>query len=423
MKRKQKSIDALILDITEYQKRIYRSGSTISKYRHKWMKVKAFMQRSGLSVYNKDVEVAFLHSALGKYEYKNLSIKDKTLVNVVKQLLEFQNTGEILSGRKAKTHREKFPFDGQLGAFIEGYIKIVTAEKKSTESTIYNYNFYLNQFNTYLASKKVTQINKIDINVVNEYLRQLYPNHVAAKYNAIKIIKHFMHDMYEQGKTSLDFSLMIGNVNYRNQSRLPSTFSSEEIKRLLSSVDRASPKGKRDYAILLIAIRLGLRCSDIVNLQFKDINWEKSSIVLLQQKTGKKIEFTLFADVGNAIIDYLKYGRPISKDKHVFLQLLSPYKNMVSHDIGNLLKPYLVRAKINCKNRKHGPNVLRHSLASRMLADGTPLPIISEALGHSDSKSTQFYLRIDCSSLRNCALDIPLVPDSFYKKEGGVYGK
>lgn len=421
MRKKQPTIESLISDIDEYQKSILRSDSTIMHYHQKWMKVKLFMERSELTVYDKAVETSFLHSVLGNYDYNKLSVKDKTLVNVVKQLLFFQETGAIEFGPRKKRPEEKYPFTGELGAFIKGYIEKTISEKRLTKSTSISYYLYLDRFNAYLESKKINHIKELNTSVINGYIAQLYPDCLAARYNAVKIIKHFLHDMYLQGETCQDFSLIIENVNYRNQPHLPTTLSVAEVERLLSSIDRSNPKGKRDYAILLLAARLGLRCSDIVRLQFSDIDWEKSLVTLFQQKTGKMIELTLLPDVGNAIIDYLKYGRPVSADKHIFLQLLSPYKNMVTHDIGNLLKPYMVRAGINCKNRKHGPHILRHSLASQLLASGTPLPIISETLGHASSETTLFYLRIDSANLRKCALDVPPVPSSFYEKEGGVY--
>jgi len=421
MRNKQLTIESLISDIDEYQKRIHRADSTISHYHQKWMQIKLFMKRSGFTAYNKAVETLFLHSVLGDYDYNKLSVKDKTLVNIIRQLLVFQETGVIECGPKKKKAEEKYPFTGELGAFIKGYIEQTISEKRLTKSTTISYYLYLDQLNTYLRSKKINHINELNLSVINQYITQLYPDRLAARYNAVKIIKHFLHDMYLRGEMQHDFSLVIESVNYRNQPHLPTTLSVEEVERLLSSVDRSSPKGKRDYAILLLAARLGLRCSDIVHLQFRDIDWEKSLVTLFQQKTGKMIELTLLSDIGNAIIEYLKYGRPVSTDKHIFLQLLSPYKNMVTHDVGNLLKPYMVRAKINCKNRKHGPHILRHSLASQLLAGGTPLPVISETLGHASSGTTLFYLRIDSASLRKCALDVPPVPFTFYKKEAGVY--
>jgi|GEM_PF-3218419 len=147
--------------------------------------------------------------------------------------------------------------------------------------------------------------------------------------------------------------------------------------------------------MLLLAARLGLRALDIANITFNNINWECNKITLVQSKTGKEIELPLLANIGEAIIDCLKYGRKNSTLPQIFLYTRAPYAALsgsaVSACITHLIEVY----GVNTEERKHGLHSMRHSLASRFLENREPLPVISEALGHQKTSSTMFYLRID----------------------------
>ena len=111
---------------------------------------------------------------------------------------------------------------------------------------------------------------------------------------------------------NIDFSGIIPKDNYKKQAKLPSTYSPKEIEMMIGSINRATANGKRNYAIVLLAARLGLRASDIANLKFENLLWEQCTIVLNQYKTGKKIELPILPEIGDAIIDYMRYGRPKS---------------------------------------------------------------------------------------------------------------
>ena len=112
------------------------------------------------------------------------------------------------------------------------------------------------------------------------------------------------------------------HIKLRKKERIPSYYTTEEIKVIENSVSRSSALGKRNYAMILLASRLGLRASDIMSLKFSDIDWDNDLIRLRIQKTGKTIELPLLADVGNAIIDYLRYGRPASTSQTYFYQVV-----------------------------------------------------------------------------------------------------
>jgi integrase len=171
----------------------------------------------------------------------------------------------------------------------------------------------------------------------------------------------------------------------------------------------------------LLASRLGLRASDIAHLTFSNIDWENSTIALSQFKTGKKIELPLLTDVGEAIIDYLKYGRKKSGSPKVFLYTRAPFTAMANAAVASVIGRTVNASGVDTTGRKHGAHALRHSLASRFLENREPMPVISEALGHQHTSTTMSYFRIDVGALRECALIIPLVDTSFYEQKGGAF--
>jgi integrase len=171
-----------------------------------------------------------------------------------------------------------------------------------------------------------------------------------------------------------------------------------------------------------MAARLGLRASDISKLKFENLHWNTSTIEIAQFKTGKELVLPLLPDVGNAIIDYLKYGRPKSAEPYVLLMERPPYGHFTtSNVVTHVVQRAFINAGIDIKGRRFGPHSLRHSLGFRMLEQSTVLPVISEVLGHESTKSTRYYLRIDLKSMRQCMLDVPPVPTGFYEQKGGVF--
>src|SRR5690606_16535955 len=135
----------------------------------------------------------------------------------------------------------------------------------------------------------------------------------------------FMRYLFKQNLTVIDYSTKIPRYKTVAQPKIPSLYSKEEVERLLASVDRSSPIGKRNFAIILFAARLGLRASDISRLKFENINWDTNTIAINQVKTGKQLQLPLLPDIGNAVIDYLQYGRPDSEEPYVFLTGRPPY--------------------------------------------------------------------------------------------------
>ena len=418
MESKKQTIDNLLNAVFNYMQDIHRSRRTFYRYRSKWQKVKDFMREHKIKYYDAEVEKAYLTSVLGDFDYNSLNQKEQELVNVIEVLSEFQNEGRILLGTR------KYPsklFNGDTGNIIKKFIDHRETTLRLSKNTIKNYFFHLYPFNCHMNSRGVKQISDVKPSDIMSYIEQMDPHTLAKNHCSLNLLRIFFRYLFEHTILPVDYSSIIPKNNYRSQPKIPSTFTDEEIEALLKAIDRGSPKGKRDYAIILLATKLGLRASDICELSFENIIWESNFITLNQNKTGKMLKLPLLPEIGNAIIDYLKHGRPVSQKRYCFLQIVSPYNRIQITDLGNMIRKYLTRAGINYSNRRSGPHALRHCFASVLLKSKIPLPVISEALGHKNMDSTMFYLRIDINSLRECALEVPLVPTSFYEQKGGCF--
>ncbi|WP_205513216.1 site-specific integrase [Longitalea arenae] len=416
MAKKKQTIDEVIALFSDYLRSIHRADSTVHYYNRQWKKVKAFMLTHKIKYFDRSVSEMFFTSTLGKYEYRSLRYSGKNMVNLIEALHEFQETGKVLKGTQRNPPKI---FTGVIGESMLEYITRRQALLNLSKATIHNYYLYLNRFLLHLNEKGIKKINEISKHDILSFTRSISPHLLASKSIALGILKGYLRHLFDQSLIESNYSIIVPRVNYDKQPKLPSVFSKEEVTTLLGSIDRSSPVGKRDYAILLLATKLGLRTSDIVALKFENIIWEKNIIEFNQVKTKKHITLPLLPEIGNAIIDYMKYGRPVSDEPYCFLQLLAPHDRIEKSSVGGLVRYNLKRAGIKIGNRKHGPHALRHSFAEKLLSNKTTLPVISEALGHSSSESTMYYMRIDINALRQCALEVDLIPSSFYQQKGG----
>jgi site-specific recombinase XerD len=167
----------------------------------------------------------------------------------------------------------------------------------------------------------------------------------------------------------------------------------------------------RDKAIILLALRTGVRAADIVSMTLTDIDWVGDTIYIRQSKSKTGLTLPLTVDVGNALAAYLLAERPNTDSPYVFLRLLAPYRPLGGHSTCYALSRRAFHlAGIRLGSERKGLHLLRHSAASRMLAKGVAVTTISSMLGHADTSSTDIYLSTDEGRLRACALDLAEIP-------------
>lgn len=271
-------------------------------------------------------------------------------------------------------------------------------EKGRSELSLRNYRYHFVYFFNYLEANNIN-VKNINLETVKKYINTLTNLSLSSKHDVCKYFKTLIKFLYDKKYINTDFSLLIPQTKLPKYSTIPSVWSDEEISMLLNSYDLDSPLGKRNYAIVMLALNLGIRWCDIKNLKFENFDWNSNIIRFKQVKTNINIELPISEDVGNAIIDYIKNGRPLCNECYIFVTHLKPYRKMA--------KTFIPTRNLDFKfNHKKGIHSLRHTLASNLLKEETPLNIISSILGHVNSDTTTIYLKVDENHLRKCCLSI-----------------
>jgi site-specific recombinase XerD len=404
-----------ILELTErcikyFQKQCY-TRNRITVYKSLWRNgIISYMSQKGIESYSPSVGAEFVSTC---HFHGTIRPQEREKIRSIQVLDDMLKLGYI---RKRCFTPVFHALDGEVGAEMEKLITHLTNLRRSMV-TIKDYRLYLSEFLMHLNERNVKHVSAI----TEKDILTFVSSHPTNKVNIVSALRVLFRFWREEHIVDDRFEELFDTYKTHKPERIPSYFTANEVMRIEQSVSRNSANGKRNYAMLLLASRLGLRASDIANLQFSDIDWDKNMITLTMQKTKKVIELPLLADVGNAIIDYLRHGRPKSDSQNVFLSGNAPYvaatKNMVCAAINEII----LRSGVDTSGKHHGPHSLRHSLASAMLNGGSMMPVISESLGHRSTQTTLAYLKIDIRSLQKCALPVPEIADCFYMQRGGAF--
>lgn len=417
MSKDYSSFEELIAGASKYLEDIKRSKSTVSMYNWIWKRIKLYMDKNGIDKLDSTVVHDYLKFTFGEKSISQLTHHQKHWLRCSLCLVQFSETDKMIEIMRV---REPLIFNGEIGLTIMQYIEY-KKEMRLAKRTLSNFTWYLNQFLQFLNEHQIFTFDSLSPLVIMKYASSLLPEFAGAKHLSLSLIKNYLRYLYDLQKTKTDLSLIVPRDNYKKQPKLPSTYTGDEVATILESVDRSSAIGKRDYAILVLAVRLGMRASDISKLEFSNILWSSNIISFNQYKTGNVVELPLSSDIGESIIDYIKYARPFSESKTVFLEHTRLKLPISSNAVSSIANRTIQKSGVKIGDRKHGSHALRHTMAGLLLENKTPLPIISELLGHTSIQSSMNYLRIDVESMRQCALDVPVVPESFYKQKGGAF--
>ena len=402
MNQKLLPVNDLIEAVRAELFRVKYKEQRINLYESIWAILVRYMEKRDLKHFDMKIGLNFLEDEYGITVFKHLYSFKRIKVRAINMLGEYQLHGIVLSKKvtigKEYSHVVKKAFNGFIASRRQYGI---------SEKTLISDELYLSRFSEYLSKKKLGNISELDTSHILGFINTLAGKSNATVYCTLGSLRALLRYLHEEKILKKDFTYVVPKIKIDKTSRIPSAYSKEEVLQLLNSIDRGNPKGRRDYAILLLASRLGMRAGDICALSFRNIKWEHNEIEFTQRKTQEKTILPLLPEVGSAIIDYLKNGRPITDSTTIFVRHTCPITPLMPPTLHSIVWQYLQFAGIKVPDgKKHGPHALRHSLASVLLEENTPLPIISEVLGHTNTNSTSIYLKIDVTHLRHCALDV-----------------
>jgi integrase/recombinase XerD len=392
--------------------RLGYASETIKMYQRLYRKLLRYADGRRIQQHSLDVCHRWLRDSLGidptlvvrsnKHAYKRNSYLP---IRVCQCLSDWQLHGCLALKKQGKLAARELP--RQFKEAHDSYVALC-CEAGYSERGIYTRLNRIKRMLLFLDQHGVSSVQSITAGRISEFFRsqiELDSRTVATMLTASRV---FFRHLYRKGFTQEDLSEKLPVVKANRKFRLPRTWKQEDVLSVLNSIDRGNPVGKRDYAILMLVTRYGLRSADVKTLKLSDLRWSENVIELVQNKTRNLLRLPLLRDVGWAIIDYLQNGRPHSEYPEVFLTCTVPIRpfGLNSCALNAILAKRVQQAGVRISSEvPKGMHSLRHTLASVMLANDVELPVIASVLGHVTSEATSVYLHTDIARLRQCALD------------------
>lgn len=396
----------LIAQLEKELSRLHYTEQSIRYYRLMWKRIVTFFEKEGVDHFTEEMGMRFLDEQYNFFELEKAGKLTQSIINVfrvVRMLGDFQQHGSVLR----RYFKQKNLLQNNEFKEVLQHYNSHCQQKNYSKVTQDHYRKNSERFLSFLESQGVEHAADITAKHVSGYINTL----LGYTYKTVELhlcsLRSFLRYLHTNELHPQDLAETIPPLKARKQNRIPSVWTPEHVTKLLDVIDRGNPAGKRDYAMILLVAHLGLRTRDIKALKLDNLKWRDNRIELMQSKTSSVLSLPLLPDVGWAIIDYLKNGRPKVESPYVFLRHLAPLEPFSDENhLHQIVVKYMRLAKIPVSpQKKKGMHSLRHTLASRLLQEKTPLSVISDILGHVSSDSTAVYLKVDLDMLRECALN------------------
>jgi site-specific recombinase XerD len=288
----------------------------------------------------------------------------------------------------------------------EAYERFLVCERGLTSATVENYLPTVHTFLTERFGTEVAQLDQLVAQDANRFVLRHAQHFSRARTKLIvTALRSFLRFAHQRGDIPVDLASAVLPAMHWRLSGLPKSLAPEQVESMLASCDRRTSIGRRDYAILLLLARLGLRAGEVVAITLDDLDWN-TGLVTVSGKGQRREPLPLPHEVGEALVDYLRYVRPACTTRRLFVRLFAPHRGFASSvAICNVVRRALTRAGIDPPFK--GSHVLRHSLATNMLRRGASLEEIGQLLRHRHPQTTQIYAKVDLEQLRTLAQPWP----------------
>lgn len=384
--------------------RLGYKASTMVWYRGCWRGLEKFFASSGVQEFSLDVAMAWVDEACGgffaKEQAATLKPTDVYLFRVAQMLDDFAVHGAVLR-RYSRTVGKLAADQADVLARFQAWLQA----SGCAASTVRAYGTVAGELLAFTGRRG--GLAGLDARIIGAFVATLAGYQAKTVEHKLCAVRSFLRFAGSDGLVDGAVLAVVPAAKSTRQARIPSVWDAAEVTKILEAVDRGNPGGKRDYAIILLITRLGLRGIDVKRLRFGDLDWPGNRLSVVQAKTGHRVQLPLLKDVGWAVIDYIRSGRPRCDCPEVFIRHTAPIGPFSDQDhLHQILVKHARAAHVQLgEKRRHGMHSLRHTLATRLLEDGTPIELIADILGHQSVTATGVYLKSSLGLLAKCALD------------------
>ena len=395
---KNLSFSDLLAELLQYLEEKSYTQLTLDNYRRTLKKIEPYMISHRIHTYIPEVGMRYYEDYFVEHELG--SSRQKAMITAIQRLNNFYSGTEYIIQQKQWIKLLTDEYEHVLDLFTtqctEAGNKTITLKSKRR---------FLHCF-----LKDCISLGCSDVHFLN-------PPYVTKACLMVKnkdgwaVIRDFLKFLSTSEIIEIDFSTLV--PHYRRPINIPVTYSEEEIFHFEEVIDCTSDIGKRDYAMLILATRLGMRSGDIVKLSLGELDFEHNKIDFIQQKTGEALQLPMLPEVKEALADYINNTRPKAIGNTVFLRHNAPYQEITTSVLRFETTRYFKMAGIDISGKKHGPHTFRTSLASSMVNDDIPYDAVRKILGHADPDAIKHYAKLDIEKLRKFAIEVPKPSGSF----------
>jgi len=379
--------------------------ATLWYYRDNWARLISYFDDQGEDFFSEAIAMDYVDKKCDFFAKEQAGLLTQSniyLFRIVRMIGDFQQHG-VISRRYMKSLSR---VNKQQNLDLLESFRLYCKGCEYSTSTQKSYQRIVENFLSFMEARNCPIGNIVTTDLI-DYMKTLMGySHKMVEFSLCGT-RAFLRFLYSEHYLIEDLSGNIPCIQSRRQIRIPSVWEHDDLLKLLNAIDRGNPSGKRDYAMILLVTRLGLRSVDVKGLTFANFKWNENRIEFMQSKTKEMVTLPLLKDVGWAVIDYLKNGRPVSDYPVVFLRHLAPVMPFSDEDhLHQVIVKYMRMAKLPISGKKKvGMHSLRHTLATTLLERHVPLQEISDILGHQDVDSTSVYLKSSLNLLRECSLN------------------
>lgn len=399
------SIDEAIKKVLSFLESIPLAPATVRYYSFCCGHVKEYYLKNGLQCFTHDDAARFAAEQIACSENGEF-IKTYALVmrKAAYYIADCFASNELIWKRnRYKQHCLCDQYQMILDSFEE------SLSGNLSEGSVYNIVNETRRFLSYLESTECTGIQNLTAEMLRSYVIREAPKHTGNFINLTWPLKRFIEYLQKDGLgVSINTAILLANP-VPSHERVLDAFDSRETASILESIDTKTVRGKRDYAIVMLALETGLRWSDIAKMELPDISWENRTIRVRQEKTGTSIILPLTVKAGNAVAKYILEARPRCDSPYIFVRLRRPYEPMLSSatPVADIMRRYYktngIEHHFGDGKTFHG---LRRTMGTNLVKSGIPLEEVSQILGHRSINSARHYISLHEEMLAECCMDI-----------------